>query len=434
MALTQAQQNYCYYVIGYVETRNNYSGVNQSDAITLGITQWYGQNAWRLLDAVRTGAPESYAQLSSRLRSLCEGGAQTWDYWTNIYLLDNDAQSWADAAQAEANHVVQDRLFMSDVFGGGGNYDRLVGWGLGSDPKTAIFYLSMYHQRPASASNCMGQVGGNASIDTLLQWCLADSILGSYSNRYRTVHRLLSEWDGESEPPDFGQSDVILPSDPSGSIEQGTLQSTLAYIQSYGNDLIAFGEMSTTERLICRNTGKGIWIPVDGTVPSNPGGGGPDPDPDVPPASEDDPADFPAMRQLWYDNANKWSYGQGAGRLSPETSGYSDCSACIYWAANKATNNKYSWMGTWTGAMQTNCHHIWSGGSEPLPIELMRPGDLVLVDRGSDTTTDHVEWYFGNNVLWGAGYGPLPHLSTNDARNYYQITNATRLHVYRFLD
>lgn len=437
MALTANQQLFAYYVIATVESNCDYGAVNQVDAITLGILQWYGQNAWVLLDEVRTDAPDAYAVLSQRLRTLCEGGERTWNYWTSIYLQDDDADSWVASAEFESNRAVQDHRAMSYLFGSdgeGGTYGQLKSWGLGNDPKTAIFYQSICHQRPASASQAMGQLGGNASISTLRQWCLADSIMGTYRNRYNTVYELLNAWDGESAPPDFGMVDPNLPNDPSGDYEGSTLQSEIAYVQQVGDDLIIFGDMSRTSRLLCRNTGRGIWLPVAGTVPDNPGAGH-NPGGTMPPASPDDPADFPAMRQLWYDNAEKWSYSQAGGRLDPPTSGYSDCSACIYWAANEATNGKYEWMGTWTGAMVKNCHQVlYMDSGFTLDVDQLRPGDLIVMDYNGDSSTDHVDWYMGGTTVWGAGSAPLPHLVTNDVEHFYETRGIRQLWVMRFLD
>lgn len=438
MALSDAQKMFCLYVIGTVETGCDYGGVNQRDAITLGITQWYGQNAWRLLDKVRTDAPDSYELLSDRLKSLTEGGAQSWSWWTNVFLLDNDAQSWVNAAALDSNHVVQEQLFFSDEFGDGGAYDKLKGWGLGDDPKIAIYYLSLYHQRPASASDCMGSIGGNPSLETIRDWCLSTRPMASYPNRYNKVYQLLKDWDGESAPPDFGQTGTVVPGgdDPTPGINASDLQSQISYIQIVGNQLCVFGKMDRTNKLLCRPTGKGIWIPCGGSNIQNPAGGSSDPSGGtVPPASADDPADFPAMRQLWIDNENKWSYGQGGGRLNPEVSGYSDCSAMIYWAQHKATNGKYDWIGTYGGAMDANCTHVYTcpTGDWRLPLDQLRPGDIISFNYKAGG--GHVEWYFGNGVLWGAGMAPLPHHTTDNVETFYvNRTDIKEMWVLRFLE
>lgn len=433
MALTAAQQRFAYYVISTVETHCDYGGVNQVDAITLGIVQWYGQNAYYLMDRLRTDAPDAYDLLSARLKSLTEGGAQTWNYWTGIYLQNDDASSWVASAELESNRAVQDAKFMEDAFGEGGRYDQLRSWGLGDDPKTAIFYMVMQWQRPASASACMGQMGGNASISALRDWCLSNSILGNYRNRYNDTYNMLNDWDGESEPPDFGMVDPDLSADPSGESWADTLRSEIAYCMVRGTDLVLVGDMASTETLLMRNTGKGIWIPVAGTVPNNPGAGSAATG-DMPPASQDDPADFPAMRELWEKYANQFNYSQGGGRLDPLASGYSDCSACIYWAANYVTDNKYSWIGTWTGAMVQNCHQVhYSDTDFHIDVSILRPGDLIVVDYDGNSSTDHVDWYMGGTTVWSAGSAPLPHKASDDVENYY-VGRVKQLWILRFLD
>lgn len=437
MALTSAQLSYAYYVIATVESGCDYGAVNQSDAITLGILQWYGQNAYYLLADVRDNAPDAYAVLSDRLRALVDGGAQTWNYWTGIYLQGNDADSWHASSEIAGNRAVQDARAATTLTA---SYDQLRSWGLGDDPKTAVFYMSMAHQRPASAASAMGQLGGSPSIETLLQWCLSNSILGAYRNRYQRVYELLASWDGSSEPPDFGQTGGLPSTDPSDDIAAGDLQSTLAYVQAWGDDLVAFGDMSSTSRLLLHNTGRGIWIPVDGTVPSNPSGGSPGTGP-VPPSSPDDPAEFPQMRQYWYDNQGRWSYSQGPGRMEPWTSGYTDCSGGIASTVRRFTGDKYAWIGVSTRDFLANVPIVQESRDGHIDMTNIRPGDLILMDligyAGSSGAgnVDHVEWYFGGTSDWGVGYGggPYPHETTNNVESYW-VGKVNHLWIARFLD
>ena len=439
MALTAAQQMFAYYVIASVESDCDYGCVYQADAITLGMAQFYGQHAYRLLRAVAEGAPDAYSRLTTRLQQLGNGGEQTWEYWTNVYLENDDANSWRNSATLESNQRVQDEFTLNYLFGDdgeGGIYGTLKSWGLGNSAKTAIYYMVMYHQRPVAASSCMGSLGGNASLENLRDWCLSDRVLGGYANRYNEAYQLLIDWDGTSEPPDFGTTGTVLPNDPSGQIAAGTLQSTLAYVQSWGNDLMAIGEMSSTDRLLLHNTGKGIWLPVDGTVPHNPALGSPVSG-SMPPASQDDPADFPPMRELWQQYENAFSYSQGPGRLNLPESGYSDCSGTIYWAANATTNGKYSWMGASTRTMLQNCHlvqHQTSGFT--IDVEMLRPGDLLIMGYQGSSTTSHVEWYMGGTTVWGAGSAPLPHHTSDDVANFVKTWSipVANLWICRFLD
>lgn len=437
MAFTQAQKMYAYYVIATVETHCNYALTNQSDAITLGIMQWYGVRAYRLMARMKTEASDAYEKLSSRLKTLVDGGEG--QNWNGIYLQNDDRTSWAAAAALDSCKKVQDDIAVEDIQG---YIDQFNGYG-GSDSnvKTYIMWMSAWHQGPRYAQQCMQSVGVNASLDSAHNAILSNAVLGRYSNRYNTVYDLLNNWDGTSEPPDFGQvgGSGSASTDPGSSIEKDTLQSQVGYVEVWGDSIVIHGKVTESEKLICYNTGKGIWLPKGGTVTDNPGGGNAGAGGSVAPTDQNDPADFPAARQLWYDNNSKWNYSQGPGRLNPESSGYSDCSACIYWAVNKATNNKYSWIGTWTGAMQSACHLIRQGTSANLHIDRneIRPGDIILIDYGGDGVSDHVDWYMGNGVVWGAGSAPLPKKISDNVDDYLSSYYGGSVAIYwimRFFD
>jgi hypothetical protein len=128
-------------------------------------------------------------------------------------------------------------------------------------------------------------------------------------------------------------------------------------------------------------------------------------------------AEFQQMKALWTSNEGQWSYSQGDGRLDPESSGYSDCSACIWWAINKI-DPSYSWLGTSTYTMLTTARHILDVDSPCyLDTSKMVAGDLIIMQHRNGV--QHVDWYFGNNVAWGAGSAPLPHHVTDDVANHY---------------
>ena len=84
-----------------------------------------------------------------------------------------------------------------------------------------------------------------------------------------------------------------------------------------------------------------------------------------------------------------------------------------------------SWLGTYCPTLQnqgTLIHHETGYNNIRVPIEKMLPGDLILMDYASSGNgrADHVDWYFGNNVVWGAGSAPCPHLVSNDCEHYLQ--------------
>lgn len=146
-------------------------------------------------------------------------------------------------------------------------------------------------------------------------------------------------------------------------------------------------------------------------------------------------AKFSAMRSLWESHKNQWSYGNSDnGRLTPESSGFSDCSACVWWAANKI-DPSYSWLGTRTYSMLTTARHIIDVTSPCyLDTSKMEPGDLIIMAHQSGVR--HVDWYFGDGVAWGAGCAPLPHFVTDDVAHLYASGSYYQrwVSVCRFLD
>lgn len=441
LAFTDNQKMFAYYVTAAVESDFDYGCCNTYDAITVGIAQWWGYHAKRLMKKMQSEAPQAFSQLSKNNQSMVDKLSD--DAWTRYYLTSEDVKGWQAAAKLDACKKCQDELFIADAFGpgamsnGDANYTTALEQ-LGihdTDVKTWIFWMTIYHQTPARCARGV-QTIGQSDIDTIYQWTKSDSVLSKYRSRETKVHDLLAAWDGESAPPDFGQViDSPGGGDPGSAIIGGSLQDQISYVEVTGNDLIIHGKVVESDKLLCHNTGRGIWLPWSGTNTPNPGSGSHFSG-DVPAASTDDPTDFPAMRQLWYDNEKKWSYSQGPGRLNPPSSGYSDCSGCIYWAANAATNNKYAWIGTYTDAMKENCAIVYETSDRTLPIDVLRPGDLIIMDYNGDGISDHVEWYFGNGVVWGAGSAPLPHHTSDDVTTFLKnfAKNLAHVWVARFLD
>lgn len=406
------QKYFCEYVVASVETDCDYGGTYLVDAITIGITQWWAYNAARLLNRLKSEAPNNYSLLTKRIRDAVDAHQESdGGFWEGFYLTNEDARSWKTAAQSKENHDVQDRQWFIDAYGPGGYLDSLSKWSVNVDNvKSCIFYLTIYHQSPRSCLQIIQSIGGNRSIEDIRNAALNHPVVGNYRSRQNEVYSLLSKWDGTSAPPDFGQSGSVAP--PQNPNTNGQVQSSVSRVERVGDDVVVYGAQGTGSVLLCRYSGNGIWLPVrNASAPNYPstGGGGAQ----LPVAGE-----FAAMQRLWQANEKKWSYSQAAGRLNPEASGYSDCSACIWWAANKATNNKYKGLGTSTYTMLETTKAVFSNTTGSLDVSKMLPGDLIIVEWKAGF--QHVDWYWGNGVVWGAGSAPLPHHVTDNASKYLE--------------
>lgn len=401
---------YAMYVIGEVESNWNWTAVNYNDPITIGMMQWYGTRAAALLNRIKNEMPTAYGQLAASLRSDIESHDAGSTWWTSRYLNRDEGNSIITVFQDEENHVIQENQAIADFEG---YITTLENWGMSqSYPKPLIFAMSMYHQSPASAGQVIATAGGSADLDRIYGVCMNHGVLGQYRNRYNTVYQRLKDWDGESNPPDFGQSGDVNTT-PGGN-EPGidTEASKLGYIIQNGDTLILYGKDEYEKGVIFYPASGQVWINgynANGTDigGGNEGGG-----------SESGSEAQNAICELYRSWLDRFAYSQGAGRLDPISSGYGDCSSTVWFAYQQVAGID---VGTWTGAMAGKGTKIASGYSgDNLPIEDMEPADLVLIMwNGWNSSFDHVELYMGNNELWGHGgpdYGPDQ--TTTDARNY----------------
>lgn len=398
------------YVIGEVESNWNWTAVNYNDPITIGMMQWYGTRAAALLNRIKNEMPTAYGQLAASLRSDIESHDAGSAWWTSRYLNRDEGNSIITVFQDEENHVIQENQAIADFEG---YITTLENWGMSqSYPKPLIFAMSMYHQSPASAGQVIATAGGSADLDRIYTVCMNHGVLGQYRNRYNTVYQRLKDWDGESNPPDFGQSGDVDTTPGGNNPGISTEESKLGYIIQNGDTLILYGRDEYEKGVIFYPASGQVWINgynANGTDigGGNEGGG-----------SESGSEAQNAICELYRSWLDRFAYSQGAGRLDPISSGYGDCSSTVWFAYQQVAGID---VGTWTGAMAGKGTKIASGYSgDNLPIEDMEPADLVLIMwNGWNGSFDHVELYMGNNELWGHGgpdYGPDQ--TTTDARNY----------------
>lgn len=419
MAWTNAQNLYCMYVICEVESGWNWAATNRQDAITLGIGQWWGTRAAGLMERLRNQAPTSYAKLSSRLRTKLESDGPTAQSWTGFYLNQEDAKSWADSAEDAENHQIQQALFLEDIEG---YKTTLASWGLDveGNVKATIYWMSAYHQNPSFCNNVMGAVGDNTNLSTIRSGILSHRVLGQYPNRYNKIYERLTAWDGVSAPPDFGQVDEfqegLSPTAQGSNMAQPV--TGIRYLQRRGDNIMVFSE-DYPQGMMCVKTNGDLWIPFTSNTQV-----------EMPNTEEGitggSPSLFEQCKQTWIDWANAGGFGYGGDGASdkyPETSGNTSCAACIWAALNKHGSDICDWMAIYCPDLQKQgrlIYHTTGYNDIRVPVEQMLPGDLILMDYGGNGRADHVDWYFGNGVVWGAGSEPCPHHVSDDAEHYLQ--------------
>ena len=405
MASRELVINYAQYVIGEVESGWNWAAVYRSDPITIGMMQNYGWNAAQCILACKEADPEGWEAFKSSAPYLAEAveANHDWNWWTGYYVNDEEAAAWQTWAERDGNHLGQQKWWEQMA----GQYvDTLLSWGFSLDrPQVLVYAMSMYHQSPASCSDVVGSCSASADLQLIHTTCLNNGVFSSYPNRYNTVYERLSAWDGNSEPPDFGQVET---GGGGGQNEGGIsqLQSVISRIEWQNGQLVVYGTSGMENGLVCERTSIGLWIPStnsNGTpIEGGTTGGG-------------SATGSEAQKQIcqWLlDHVDAFYYTQGAAaRLDPIASGGTDCSGLMYYVFQLVTGQN---IGTWTGD-QVGKGELIAEGSGSLPQGEMQPADLVFFNwSGYNPTYNHVECYLGNNQLIGhGGPGNGPYVKEN---------------------
>ena len=112
--------------------------------------------------------------------------------------------------------------------------------------------------------------------------------------------------------------------------------------------------------------------------------------------------------QWMKDRIGRYRYSQMPGRLSPDSVGFTDCSALVRFCYQQVIGPNIE-IGTWTGDQQRYGRLVFGPDmhSYSEAIKLMQPGDLVFFDWDGYgvQSYDHVEMYIGGGQTIGHG-GP----------------------------
>lgn len=407
---------YAMYVIAEVESEWTWTSVYYDDPITIGIMQWYGTRAAGLLNRIKSELPSEYEVLAASLKDDLEKHNETDNFWNSRYLTLAEGVTIVACFSSDANHMLQEEQAINDL----AEYIPLLeNWGLSQTrPKELIFAMSMYHQSPRQAGKVIASCGGSADLELMYTTCMNDSVFSNYKNRYTTVYNRLKAWDGESNPPDFGQNGTVTPGLDTGI---GVIASRLGYIIQSGNDLVLYGRDDYSRGILFYAASGQRWINGyngDGTgIAGGYYGGG----------STTGSAGQIAVVQLYTSWVGKFDYAQAPGRLDPINSGFGDCSSTVWYAYHVVTGIN---VGTYTGEMIERGTLIASGsGSDPLPYDIMQLGDLVLMTWSSEVVS-HVEMYIGNRQICGHG-GPGKGPTIKDASAY--MSGTRRWYIRRYL-
>lgn len=406
-------------VIGTQESDLTWNAVDYESNIKVGVAQWAGRQAAGLLAALDASDRQLLTQtLQDDLQNHNPDDA----FWRSKFLTKDEGNSIITALGTATAKPVQVSYFnnLIDI-----DANMLQSWGAAVDTvdhqKTMLFLLAVYHVDLVAASRIVAAIGAVAQTSAILAALLnMPDIAGKRD--WGATKALIDTWEGVE--PVVQPTETTPNTDPGGSGQQYSeipqVESQIQRIGMTGQQLIVYGKDNPQGVVCYRDIGK-MWIPQTNTAAP------PTPTPINPPAPVEPGTqeEFARMRQLWYDNEEAWSYSNGPGRMDPPASGVSDCSACIIWAVGQVRPDLAAALGDWTGSMVnagTEIQRGYTGDGASIDLNLLQPGDILLVGTNYEFTGSkaHVEWYFGNGELWGAGLSPLPH-RTGDVNWYLQF-------------
>lgn len=396
------QSMYAMYVIGQVESNHNWASINRNDPITLGMMQWYGNRAKKLILLGKSSDADGYNKYfaSTDAAAKANADADMSYYYTN----DADAAAWVAWAATDNNHKFQQAQWDSDYTAYAAECDRR-GFPA-NNMKERVFFMTMWHQSPVSALRVIDNTSATANLQLIWSTCLNDRVLSAYPNRYNTAYNMLKNWDGTSAPPDFGQIDNNTGN--RGQASTGTItpqKSSTSWIQLQGSNLILHN--GSKKQLYKKSTAQN-WIlsseqgkPISGGQTDSGSSSG---------NASDDQKKVYELELTWQ---GKFAYSQAGGRLDPLARGYTDCSGVIWRAYQNALGID---VGKWTGAMAGKGKLIASSSTDTIAQALSKAqeSDIVLINwpNGAHSANfDHSELYSGNgtDILshGGPGKGPV---------------------------
>lgn len=406
--------------IGMVESSMKYDSINYNDPITVGLVQWYGTRASSILRRMKTENPSAWTGVESSIDSAITDNPDTdARYWTNRYLTKAEGESLRPILRA--NKAIQDNQIIEDFEEYVDIAERL-GIDKDSNTQTMLLFFTAYHQSPKRARQIINKIGGDSSLERLRSALLNEDVLGRYPTRINTAYNIIKEMDssGIDDPPT--PSDPDEPGGDAGGIQRP--DQPIAQLMPWGSNIIA--KFADGHSLTFNSTGTGFYTTgQDESVGAPPV---PAPDPEAPDPDPIDPENPPSgkgeeMVQWMTARVGKYSYSQGAGRLTPDKYNATDCSGLVRYCLQKVIGKT---IGTYTGAQYTQGQRVDSGSSSGgYNTGKWQPGDLIYLDwvgRGRNTV-DHVEMYMGNGKCighGGPGKGPtIKELSWLSANNYY---------------
>lgn len=436
MVWDDTSYRYTIHALGAVECGMDYGAVNPTDVISVGLFQWYATRAANVLHRMRTTNPTEWAAIAPSLEADMAAHSATDSFWNNRYVTRAEILSLNTVMRKAVNKAIENDQAQTDLDNDYLTAGAAAGIDKDTHPETMAFFCNIYNRNPSAARRIVGNCGGDSSLDRIYSYTINDYTEGAFSSRYSTAKTIIANHDVTGVD---SVTDDAPPTDPTPGGDTGGTRPTgnASYITQRGTQLILTNKDGTMQ--FFDNVGHASWLsnvdPNVGADPAPPDTGG-----STTPVTDPEGGGTTTVPQGILDliaweltKIGSFNYSEGPGRLTPLSSGYTDCSGLHYWAYKTYANTN---VGTWTGDQIGHGTLITKDPDTAKDTTKLKKGDLIFFRWGSSSpsTYDHVELYKGNSELLShGGPGSGPHIFTLNSQIDEAINAGGSIEVRRYL-
>jgi len=404
MAFTSEDYAVCIAAIMAVEAGGRWDAITATDTLSLGAGQWTQGRAYDLLAQFPAGT-----NFGSTVNGWMAQGRDSWTYDSRKYqyIPASEDHYLMEALDSADGRRIQAQQFKTDLESDYLPVCRQVGCDPDQHPQAACLLINCLHQYGTGGRRpyrLVQMASPGLSLDDMLYSLKYWGIYDEYPNRYQMAYEYIRDRvtngvvvDGQGNDNTAGaathqQSTGIKPDTASTALSNKVKRAVL----------LANGQM----RVVMEDDSEAWGYPTQTNVwrfsPSQAtaeAGTNPTPSPAPSPSPGGTMEDM--INLLLRDCANKpYGYAQASGRLTPETSGISDCSGYVWYLYNKYFGIDIGQGGT-SDIYYNNVGTVVARVSSAAEIRAadIRAGDLIVYPG-------HIEMFTGQGTMSASMRGP----------------------------
>lgn len=177
----------------------NYSAINNSDPVSIGILQWYQERAHDLLCSIKDMNPPFVESLLGKDSTLFTELSQDRSVFIGRYLSSDEKAALTALLNTKESHDVQDLTAKNDV----GGYIE-IGKSKGIiDEKALIYYADLYNQSPKQSKIIVESINGEVSLEKLHQAAMNNPVMNQYATRRQNAYNDANAYQGSVSLDNF---------------------------------------------------------------------------------------------------------------------------------------------------------------------------------------------------------------------------------------